>query len=127
MATNSESMTLTPSPADLLPLQLWLAKQLPQEIEIRDEPQGKVSSFYKDEHRFDSSWSIVTPREWDYIVRRVEGKLMKEQQGNYVNEIIDLLEIEFGDCGFERAKFLITTAPWPTRTIALMKVKGEKE
>lgn len=107
---------------DLLPLQLWLAKQLPEEISyLRDRfiwiDKGWVANVF------------VTPREWDYIVQRVEDKVDIDAYAKAL-----FLEVTKIECGKSENVCMnwwtlkrVTTAPWPTRTIALMKLKGEME
>lgn len=105
-----------PSPTDLLPLQLFLAGQLPEEIEYVNGEKGDY--FY---WRYPRSVSI-TPREWDYIVRMVEEKLIKTQsrKDQYIHEIDKLVQ--------DRNRVDIWkwfTASWKTRASALMKIKDD--
>lgn len=125
------------SHVDLLPLQLWLSKQLPEEIEIHNEPDAEENGYWGLFHWRDGSGSIHETS-WDYIVRRVEEKLTQDPRfkHNYgVTLALEVLRAEnayfdestkepilngFGFCD-------IALLPWPTRTIALMKMKGETE
>lgn len=98
-----------------LELQLWLAKQLPKEVEY-DPTETTPFWWREDQYRF------VTPREWDYIVRRVEEKLTDDEAGEYVEVLTELsgADVEAGS-----PSFVAYFTSWQTRTIALMKVKGE--
>lgn len=59
-----------------LELQLWLAKQLPDEIVIYNVVTVTFAWI-------DGNYSVTT-REWDHIVRLVEEKLTDEQWGEYI-------------------------------------------
>lgn len=84
-----------------LDLQLFLAKQLPEEI--AENPLYKGVFVWKDE-RWPACWSVVTPREWDYVTTRVaREKLYRRQK----EEFIDMTT---------------TLDLWETRAIALMKL-----
>lgn len=102
-----------------LELQLWLAKQ------SDDFHYNEASElFWWNKPEFDGErapW--VTFREWDYIVRRVEEKV-ENVSVYYLKELRSLLGIPEA-WNLEGCIYKIATAPWPTRTIALMKVKGE--
>lgn len=86
-----------------LELQLFLAKELEGEIGY----SKVVEYFYWKTDTVPNTY--VTPREWDYIVRRVEEKLTDEQRAEYG---VKLWTRHW--CG----------SPWSTSAIALRKVLG---
>ena len=68
----------TPTQPTELQLQLWLAKQLPEELVIIDWRDSSCRCLI--------AWKgsgQVTPREWDYIVRLVEERLTDQQWHMY--------------------------------------------
>lgn len=108
-------MNLTPT--DLLPLQLFLAKQLPEEIGI----YGQTGKFtWRGQSSVGCIAAFVTPREWDYVARMVEEKLTEEQKERYLHKLQALQDGLF-DKPFSALLWWTATAPWSTRTIALMK------
>jgi len=102
---------------DLLPLQLFLAKQLTGIVPITEPETNTVVYFRWANEPHDK----LTPREWDYVCRRIEEKLTFSQQVDYVREIAG----RWDESGHVMNEWALVTAPWPTRTIALMKVFGE--
>ena len=87
---------------EILPLQLFLAKQLPEEIEILSPDLG-VTWFRKRVNQ-----QIIDPWMWDYIVRRVEEKLSLSDKIVYCTKLQTLAPPAF--------------APWPTRALALQSI-----
>ena len=112
-----------------LSLQLFLAKQLPEEIEIG----GLAAPWEEPYFRWKLEPAIpVTPREWDYIVRRVEDRFLVglPRISTYISILETLtywkpryIEAEdgkqylVGSCYFS-----CITAPWQTRARALQQV-----
>jgi hypothetical protein len=96
-------------------LKVFLAKQLPEEIEIF----ANLNFFWIKGNL--SVTARVTPREWDYIVRRVEDNLTEEQQEQYTLLVHSLV----GNSPFWWA---ILHASWQTRAKALQHIaQCEKE
>ena len=102
-----------------LPLQLFLAKQLPEEIEIQRVPvwNHKEPQFYWK----DAVGGYVTPREWDYIVRSVEENLTIEQSSLYWVKLHKEAEADANSGHWLDLK-AVGMAPWQTRAEALKKV-----
>jgi len=86
--------------------QLFLAKQLPEELYLLDEDGPNV--FWKDTNK------IVTPREWLHVVSLVEAKLTDNQHTVFRNYLEQ--HFPYGRTG--RA----VSASWQVRTDALMEV-----
>lgn len=100
-------LMLTPKEPDLLSLQLWLAKQLPEEIYIDESPR----EFW---------WKNITPQTYVTPCEWVEEKLTDSE---YINYEISLSVLN----GFKpdgRNGRLLISSTWTDRAIALMKVKG---
>lgn len=110
-------------------LQLWLAKQLPEEIYIEDagifactldealSVTPNIRYLWKTTELI-RDWYPVTPREWDYIARRVEEKLAAEEFQQYWWELCMAVKGNLQT---------VCRSDWQTRTILMMKVKGELE
>lgn len=96
-----------------LELQIWLASQLPEELEYVHGERGDY--FY---WRHPKSVA-VTPREWDYICRRVEEKLTRDQCHQYHDLLRDECNGPKAEMQAERWTF---HKPWQDRAAALMKV-----
>lgn len=111
----------TPSPSD----QLWLAKQLPEQIIING---GITISKLKETTR-NHVWkdgNHVTPREWHYIVSLVEGNLNTHQTVEYMEELSNNMTEEFLDLsGASIITHAYMTLPLYKRAIALKQVLGE--
>lgn len=73
------------TPSDLQ-LQLWLAKQLPEEIHTNPEDLNAARFVWRKTSR-----GPVDETSWDYIVRRVEEKLTDEQFTTYLHELWKVL------------------------------------
>lgn len=100
------------TPTDIS-LQLFLAKELEEEIEIH-----KDGGFAWSELRLET-WPIprVTPREWDYVVRKVEERLTTSMmRGAYMRHLWNPLR--------EDSDFFSATASWQARAMALAKTLG---
>lgn len=93
-----------------LQLQLWLTRQLPEEIE-----EGIGYGFFWIVKSSQFPGPRVTPREWDYIVRKVEEKLTNEDLYLYTSYLCEGAE------DYTSAFRLQFLASWQTRTIALSK------
>lgn len=103
-----------------LQLQLFLAQQLPEEIKAHKH-QCRIKSCSLLHAPFDIKWknigggASVTPREWDYVVRRVEEKLTDEQYAEYTAR----LEEKYYIATKGRSAKGSICAPWAARAITL--------
>lgn len=104
-----------------LDLQLFLAKQLPEEIGYLppSNPPAWPAQFYWRESDIVFG-TEVTPREWDYIVRCVEEKLTPSQRELYWFHLCEELQ----SCHIMSTALIVDaiTCSWQIRARALMQI-----
>lgn len=114
------------SDASDVELKLWLAKRLPEEIEVVEvywhpgysgSPRMAVWKGEYDESDYEYP-ILVNEREWYYVVRMVEEKLDTQQKYKYTDERIKLNELrETNDCTILDS--------WQEKAVALRNVLDE--
>jgi len=100
-----------------LSLQLFLAKELPELLEVPIDKQEKKANPWP---RWKETGIYVNPREWDWIVREVEKRLTDEQRGRYI------WLLTLGAHKPTTSSILVLRASWQTRAIALAKTLGKE-
>jgi len=99
-----------------LELQLALAKELPEEIIINNGGQF----YWRARNSETCIRPLVTPREWDWIVRECEKKLDESQWHVYDENVCELYITGVTQI------FMLLHAPWQTRAIAYFKTIGKE-
>lgn len=112
------------NPSDL-DLQLALAEELPELLHIHQyNTTGALEDIVTDIEWVKDDY-IVTPREWDWIVREVEKKLTEEQQLDFMLHLCEGTKTH-SDLGKWTVCDRLLTAPWQTRAIAYFKTIGKE-
>lgn len=102
-----------------LELQSWLVEQLPEGL--AENPLNKGTFVWKDS-RWPNAWNVVTDREWDCIVRRVE----QEPWVHWTNYAKAIYELDCPGKGIGESRIMLQ-ASWQTRTRALMSLHAQPQ
>jgi hypothetical protein len=111
LAAEGKLKLMTPKPTDL-ELQLFLAREYGAEIRI-ERWKYELYFHWTDQLEDNGLQREVSPREWDYICRKVEEKLTDEQKLEYRNSLC-------------MNNFNVIFLSWTDRAIALRKVMGKE-